>query len=308
MSRVGQSIVVFGSINMDLVTTVESLPSPGQTVTGRTFALYPGGKGANQAVAAARLGAPVHLVGCVGSDAFGHQLQSALDAAGVDTTYLARKQGSSGTATILVTAAGENTIVVTPGANHLLSPADVERNRPLICDAGIVLTQLETPLPVVERLAEVCAEEGTPFMLDPAPAHALPAALLARITWFTPNETEASFYAEGGREADLAATLLRQGVQNVILKRGAEGVHLIEQSGRRESLPAFHVPVRDTTAAGDCFNGAFAAGLMMGKTPRESAVFASAAAAISVTRDGAQPSMPTLAETEELLAVHGMGS
>ena len=298
-------IVVVGSINLDLVARAQRIPAVGETLIGTGFETNPGGKGANQAVAAARLGHPTHIIGRLGADAFGAQLRAHLESFGVKTAAVAETEGPSGVAIIVVSEKGENSIVVAPGANAQVTPQDIRNNLPLIQSAGIVLAQLEIPLETVEFLAEICEKEGVPLMLDPAPARDLPQSLIERVTWFTPNETEAAFYAHSQNSAPdvIAETLLAKGIRNVILKRGADGVYLVSSSGLRQSVPAFAVQAVDTTAAGDAFNGGFAVALMRGKSPEDSARFASAVAAISVTRPGAQASMPLLAEVEAFLGV-----
>jgi ribokinase len=300
--------VVVGSANLDLVAVVENFPGVGATVTGTDFQIHPGGKGANQAVAVARLGYPVRMIGKLGSDAFGAQLEKHLLSAGVDTAGLTRTEGASGVALIVVSKKGENSIVVTPGANAKVSPRVIEDNLSMIRNAGLVLAQLEIPLETVECLGMICAREQVPLILDPAPATKLPPALLECVTWFTPNESEAAFYLNDGdsRAATLsppqiAEELLGKGCINVVLKMGVRGVYLATQGRHGEFVPAFPVKAIDTTAAGDAFNGAFAVGLMQKKSPRESASFAAAVAAISVTRNGAQPSMPTIGEVELFL-------
>ena len=299
-------IVVVGSINIDLVASAASIPLAGQTVTGSDFQVHPGGKGANQAVAAARLGYPVHMIGRLGDDVFGAQLRSHLESAGVDVSAVATSPGPSGVAVIVVAENGENCIVVTPGANALLSPEDLDAHIETIRSAGIVLAQLEIPMATVEHLARLCSREGIPLVLDPAPAQELPADLFSRVDWFTPNETEAGFYLGGAANEDSAAVareLMAKSVRGVVLKLGSRGAYVASASpdGLSGFVQPFPVKAVDTTAAGDCFNGAFAAGLMMGKGPLESASFAAAAAALSVTRAGAQPSMPTLEEVERLM-------
>ncbi len=301
-------IVVVGSINTDLVAVAERIPAVGQTVIGSDFQIHPGGKGANQAVAIARLGYPVRLIGRLGSDHFATQLRTHLQSAGVDTAGVATSDGTSGVAVIVVSSRGENSIVVTPGANSKVTPQDLDANIGMIRDAGIVLVQLEIPLETVEYLASICSRENVPLMLDPAPARDLPPDIFQHITWFTPNETEAAFYAQGdhGKEqvsnsAELARFLLARGCQGVVLKIGEHGVFLASRQGLQIQVPAFPVKAVDTTAAGDAFNGGFATALMLGKTPLESARFAATVAAISVTRSGAQPSMPAMAEVEAFI-------
>ncbi len=301
-------IVVVGSINVDLVAIAERIPSVGETVIGTDFQIHPGGKGANQAVAVARLGYPVRMIGRLGSDTFGAQLKGHLESAGVNLAGIATSDGPSGVAVILVSNKGENSIVVAPGANAKVTPEDVIQNLAIIREAGMVLAQLEIPLETVECLSALCAHENVPLVLDPAPANELPQKVLEKVDWFTPNETEAAFYAaENGRHSGsenpshVAEILLCRGCKGVVLKMGSTGSYLALQTGLRESIPAFAVKAVDTTAAGDAFNGAFAVGLMLGKSARESAVFAAAVAAVSVTRLGAQSSMPTMAAVDSFM-------
>jgi len=303
VSTVQKPIVVVGSINIDLVANADRIPAAGETLTGSSFQTHHGGKGANQAVAAARLGYPVQMIGRVGDDAFGAQLRDGLKAAGVDTRAVAISSGSSGVAVILVAASGENSIVVVPGANAHVLPADLDANIEIIRSAGLVLAQLEIPLETVLHLAAICEREGVSLMLDPAPARPLPAELLRSVTWFTPNETEASSFAHISSSNDNEKTvqsLIEQGIQSIVLKLGARGAYLADKEERHAIAP-FSVKAVDTTAAGDCFNGAFAVALLSGSTPQQSARFAAAAAAISVTRPGAQPSMPTIGEVRAML-------
>ncbi len=301
-------IVIVGSINTDLVTFTERIPSVGETVIGDKFQIHPGGKGANQAVAVARLGYPVCMIGRLGSDTFGELLKAHLLGAGVEITGVATSEGTSGVAVIEVSRQGENSIIVTPGANAKLTPADLEANIALIRQAGIVLAQLEIPLDTIECLASLCEREGVPLILDPAPAMALPSEIYKHIAWFTPNQTEADFFtgkASGGVQnipaADIAKRIMAKGVQGVVLKMGEHGVYTESKECIGQAIPAFTVTPVDTTAAGDAFNGGFATGLMLGKNPIDSAYFASAVAAISVTRNGAQPSMPSMAEVETFI-------
>jgi ribokinase len=294
-------IVVVGSINMDLVAHTERIPAPGETVMGSSFEMHSGGKGANQAVAVARLGYPSILLGAVGDDLFGSNLLATLRDYSVDVSYIKTTGGPSGTATIVVDSAGENTIIVTPASNSQVAPSYLERNGEVLRSAGMVLAQLETPVEAVMWLAAFCAAEQIPFMLDPAPATELPDALLRKVTWFTPNETEASFYATESKSTEQTLDrLFELGVANVILKQGSKGATLATANGVSEVVAAFRVNPVDTTAAGDAFNGAFAARLMRGDSPSASARFATAAAAVSVTRAGAQPS---LANQDEVLAL-----
>jgi ribokinase len=309
------AIVVVGSLNLDLVATVRHLPAVGETLTGLGFNTYAGGKGANQAVALGRLGAHVRMVGRLGSDAFAAQLRAGMESAGVDAGCVGSVPGPSGTALITTSAAGDNTIVVIPGANAALRPEDLEQYRELLSQAAIILAQLEIPVDTTVRLGQIAQEAGVPFLLDPAPAHALPHDLLRCVTWLTPNETETRILlgddatAPQRLPAENAERLLELGVRNVILKLGSGGVYLAGADVRNVEVPAFSVTAVDTTAAGDAFNGAFAYALaQLNKTPQEAAVFACAVAAISVTRAGAQASMPTLAEVQTFLNERDMFS
>lgn len=306
-------IVVVGSINLDLVATVERIPTPGETVAGEKFKTYFGGKGANQAVAIGKLGYPVAMVGKVGADSFGSQLREALSDAGIDVRFVQTASGSSGVAVISTTLQGENSIIVIPGANGEIATEDLDRSLGLIEEAGMVLTQLEIPMPVVEHLAEIASNCGVPLMLDPAPARPLSERLLRRLEWITPNETETRLLLGLGG-SDLAAdamigaaeALLERGPRGVLLKMGERGAFLAESDGNRAYIAPYAVNAVDTTAAGDAFNGAFAVGLMRGKSSEESARFASAVAAISVTRHGAQPSMPSAEQVERFISEQTM--
>jgi ribokinase len=301
-------VVVVGSINLDLVATTQRIPLAGETVSGISFNTFPGGKGANQAVAAARLGAPVSMIGKLGNDSFGATLRASLEAAGVDTRAVGNVPTSSGLAQITTAANGENAIVVVGGANAQLFPVDLDTHIDVIRQSGILLTQLETPMETIEHLAEIAYREGRPLVLDPAPARPLPESLLRRVEWLTPNETETCSLLEMSAQElpqnaleDAATKLLQRGSRNVLLKLGQRGCYLALADGTRKLLPAFAVSAIDTTAAGDAFNGAFAMAMLQGKDPISSATWASAVAAISVTRRGAQPSMPTAAEVQAFL-------
>jgi len=299
-------IVIVGSINMDLVARVRAIPRPGQTVTGIGFDTAPGGKGANQAVAVARLGSPAEMVGMVGEDVFGQALLDNLRDAGVGTATVERVVGPSGVAPILLAENGENSIVVVPGANGKMDAAAVDRHADLIRSAGMVLCQLELPMETVSHTLALCAEAGVPVMLDPAPAAPLPDAFWKQVAWFTPNETEAAFYlGNDSKPEEAAQQLLARGLRGVVLKRGAEGAYVAVAGGKAAWVPAFPVEAIDTVGAGDCFNGAFAVGLLEGNDAWAAARFASAAAAISVTRRGAQASMPSRVEVDEFLRKHG---
>ena len=301
-------LVVVGSINLDLVSVAPRIPLRGETLIGASFASFPGGKGANQAYAAARLGTAVSMIGKLGNDSFGAELRANLESVGVDTAAVEVESTSSGIAQIITAENGENVIVVIPGANAQVSPLYVEKHIDVIRNASIVLTQLETPLETVEYLASVTRKEGIPLMLDPAPARPLPESLLERVDWLTPNESETcsllGLKSQDVLEEELqevAETLLQRGTRNVLLKLGQRGCFLALADGRRSHIPGYIVKAIDSTAAGDAFNGAFAAALIEGHDPLHCASWASAVAAISVTRRGAQPSMPTSAEVQAFL-------
>jgi len=301
-------IVVVGSINLDLVARAQHIPRPGETVIGSDFQTFYGGKGANQAVAAAKLGHPTFMVGNVGDDSFGPQLRQALEDVGVKTDAVQTVSGSSGVALITIGTAGENNIVVVPGANALLTPEQVENAAPILRQAGFILAQLEIPLETVLYLADFAFKQGIPLMLDPAPARDLPASLLKNANWLTPNESETEILVKTDVRADdrtstsaAAERLLAAGPRHVLLKLGAHGCLIAERDKPQQIIPAFSINAVDSTAAGDAFNAAFAVGLLRGESPSESARFACAVAAISVSRHGAQQSMPTLEEVEAFL-------
>jgi len=304
-----KSIVVVGSINIDLVARAARIPLAGETVPSSDFQMHPGGKGANQAVAAARLGYPVKMIGRVGSDAFAESLRAQLAESGVDASRVRTSPGPSGVAVIAVAPNGENAIVVTPGANAQVSPRDVDENADVIGEAGAVLAQLEIPLETVRHLGRLCAQRNVPLILDPAPARPLPAGLLEHVSWLTPNETEIGHCLPDATESpcspdafEVVEALVKFVRSGVLVKMGSRGVIVAGKEGVRQQIDAFRVDAIDTTAAGDAFNGAFAVALMMGKSSIESAKFAAAAGAVSVTRAGAQPSMPTIEEVNVLLA------
>jgi ribokinase len=302
MTRASKPIVVVGSVTMDLVTRTPRIPAIGETLIGTGFNTTPGGKGANQAVAAARLGYSVAMVARVGTDVYGPALIENLRHSGVDTGAMCALEGSSGLAPMFVAETGENSIVVVPGANGKLDRATIDANAALIRSAGMVLCQLEIPMDTLAYTLDFCAEGDVPVMLDPAPAAVLPDSALGKVAWFTPNETEAAFYVDGpGGVEETANRLLALGIRNVVLKRGADGAYIALASGRSGWVPPFRVQAIDTVAAGDCFNGAFAVGMLEGLDPFAAARFANAAAAICVTRHGAQASMPMRTDVDKFL-------
>jgi ribokinase len=305
-------IVVMGSANMDLVLPVERLPRAGETISGGDLALYPGGKGANQASAVGRLGGRVSMIALVGQDAFGDKLIESLQQAGVDTAGVGRSERATGCAVIYVLPNGENSIVVSPGANAALDPTAVLARLHRLQPGDYLLGQLETPLETVQAAFQAARVAGAFTILDPAPARALPEALLGLVDFLTPNQTEAAtilgapdMRIESFRDAaEAAVKLLKLGPAGVVLKLGNLGcfVHTPSFVGPVKSFP---VKAVDTTAAGDVFNGAFAVALAEGRPVAEAARSANAAAAISVTRPGAQSSVPSREEVGAFLAGSG---
>lgn len=306
------SIAVLGSLNMDFVVAVEHLPAPGETVLGSDFQMIPGGKGANQACAAGRLAAPgarVRMAGRVGYDVFADHLKASLSAAGVDVSYVhATRSQPTGVALIWVDARGQNSIVVASGANHVLPVSDVELLRPVFRGARVALFQLETPVDTVAATMAMAREEGALTVLDPAPAQPLSPQLLRYVDLVTPNESEACLLL--GRPTarvtleqapELASALRDLGPKAVIVKLGEAGC-FYQDAEQSIPMPGFAVAARDTTAAGDTFNGALAVALAEDVPLPKALQFANAAAALSVTRLGAQASIPTRSEVDAFLA------
>ena len=300
-------IVVIGSINMDLVLRVPRMPLPGETLTGGAFRTIPGGKGANQAVACARMsgkveagGQQVAMIGCVGDDAFGATLRAALVGDGIIDSHITTLPGvASGIASILVDDNGQNSIVIAGGANDLLSPAHIDAARALIEQADIVVLQLETPMATVVHAIKLARSLGKTVVLNPAPAASLPDGVLEQVDYLIPNEIEAAMLAGVAPDstdiAALAAALQKQGSDNVIITLGAKGVHAALYGGDT-TFPAEAVQAVDTTAAGDTFIGGFVAGLASGMDEAEAIGQGQRAAAWSVTKPGAQTSIPFLHE------------
>jgi ribokinase len=301
-------IVVVGSLNMDLVGCAARIPVPGETIIGHTFFDTPGGKGANQAYAAARLGGRVMMLGCVGQDDFGRRMRANLETVGCDTTYVrALADTPSGIALIFVGDVGENSIMVVPGANHRLSPAELKRSDNAWADAAIVLLQLESPLATVTAAAQRARRAGAIAILDPAPAQQLEDKLLRTVDVLTPNETEAAILAglqpsrlTAEDAISIARRLRARGPASVIVKLGAQGCLLLSDH-EYHLLPAPSVKALDSTAAGDVFNGALAVALAEGCELKQACEFANRAAALSVTRRGAQSSAPIRSEVDQLL-------
>ena len=304
-------IVVVGSINLDLAVRAPRLPRPGETLLGTGFGVFTGGKGANQAVAAARLDHPTVLIGRLGDDPYADMLLRELRSAGVHSHALARVPGPSGVAVIVAAETGENSIVVAPGANERLTPQELNCHSSVIENAAVVLAQLEIPEETISALTAIVSRAGIPLILDPAPARALPHNVLESVEWITPNESEAQVLAgrstparTEGELRDLAECLLRLGPRNVLLKLGERGAYLASNNGARLMIPPYRVVAVDTTAAGDAFNAGFAVALARGACAAEAAHYASSVAAISVTRRGAFPSLPTHDEVAAFQAEH----
>lgn len=299
-------ILVIGSSNTDMIIKVPRIPHPGETVLGGEFITAAGGKGANQAVGAARAGGAVTLIARVGDDMFGRRAVEGLQKDGICVDHVVRcPQSPSGVALILVQAGGQNSIAVAPGANAKLSAADVHRAVAAFHGATAVLLQLETPLATVADAAELAAHHQVPVILNPAPAQPLPNDLLQRVSILTPNEAEATALSgievhDEATAAQAAARLRHRGVATVIITLGALGAFVVGAKVQ-QLVPGFNVKAVDTTAAGDVFNGALAVALGEGKPMLEAVRFANAAAAISVTRLGAQPSAPTRLEIDRFL-------
>jgi ribokinase len=304
------AVVVAGSLNMDFVVRVERLPAPGETVLGGDFRMNPGGKGANQACAAAKLGSPgvvVRMAGRVGRDLFGEHLKASLAQAGADVSAVSSTDSAAtGVALICVDRAGQNSIVVAPGANHAFDAAEVESLRPSFRGARFALFQFEIPMPAVRAALALARQEGARTVVDPAPAQPLARDFFPLIDILTPNETEALALLDRPparvmpEDAPALANELRLlGARTVVLKLGDQGCYY-DDGAERLFEPAFAVEVVDSTAAGDVFNGALAVLLAEGKSPARALRFASAAAALSVTRAGAQASVPSRAEVDRL--------
>ncbi|HEV8605839.1 MAG TPA: ribokinase [Tepidisphaeraceae bacterium] len=307
-------VVVIGSINMDLVCRVQRLPGPGETSLGSELSTIPGGKGANQAVAAAKLGAEVHLIGRVGDDDFGARLINGLQQHKVHTEHVTVTEGTaSGCALILVDKKGENSIVVAPGANGKLRPAEIDAAEGLLAHASVVVMQLEIPMETVQRAIAACRRLGVFVILDPAPvpSKGVPKEVF-QVNMLTPNQKEAEALLplrQMGRMRrkkrvdvkQIGTDLLARGPGVVVLKLGARGAMIQDQSGYIETVKGLKVGVVDTTAAGDAFTGAMAVALAEGKELREAAKFANAAGAACCKAFGAQPALPSREMVEKLM-------
>jgi len=296
--------VVLGSLNMDLIVRTDRLPAPGETVLGGQFHTAAGGKGANQAVAAARLGAAVSMIGCIGSDDYGRQLLRLVRSSGVDVEHVHVVEQPTGVALIVVDGRGQNLIAVAQGANGLVSREVVESAGELIASADIVVAQLEVPVEAITAAAELARAAGVPLLLNAAPARADVAGLLSLVTILAVNETELAIVAghdvTAGQEAATAKELLARGPMAIIVTLGARGCVLVDHHGS-VAIPSYPVRVVDSTAAGDAFVGAIAARYSRSESLEAAARYASAAGALACTRPGAQPSLPTAEEVARLI-------
>jgi len=297
---VKKKIVVIGSVNIDMIAKVPHIPAPGETVLGTGFFTVQGGKGANQAVAASRAGGEVSFLACVGEDSFGKEALEAYAKEKIDIAYIKKTaKAPTGVALINVAASGENSIAVAPGANSQLMPDDILKNEKLLANASVILVQLEVPLETIETAAGIAVKYKVPFILNPAPAQKLEASLLGKVTILTPNEQEAELLAGiKASPAELATRLVSMGVKSVIITLGKEGAIYTSNEQEITHLPGIKAEAVDTTAAGDTFNGYLAAEIAAGKSLKQAVELANKAAALSVTRMGAQPSVPFKAELD----------
>lgn len=300
-----QGVLVIGSSNLDLVVTAKRFPKPGETIFGKKFEMFPGGKGANQAVCAARLGCKTTFIGKMGNDEFHEKLSSTLIEAGVDINNLfIDEKEHTGTALITVDESGQNQIIVISGSNMKLSPHDIVSKSDLFFTTSVVLTQLEIPIDTVVQSAKLTRQNNAIFILNPAPAASLPESIFPLIDFITPNENELELLSGVTTSDDssiklAAEKLLKKGIKNVIVTLGSRGSMLINDSTAKH-FPANKVKVVDSTAAGDAFNGAFASSISEGHSIEEAIEFANKVASIAVTRMGAQSSMPYLSEIKDL--------
>jgi ribokinase len=297
-------IVVVGSLNMDLVVKVEYMPAPGETISGSDLQTIPGGKGANQAAAAARMGANVAMVGKVGQDAFGPRLLKALNDVGVDTSSVKiEAESATGTAVIVVDKKGENSIVISPGANGKMTPAYIDQVESIIENAKIVLLQHEIPLDTVEYVINLASRKNVQVVLNPAPAKPVPQQLFPKIDYFVPNETESRILTgievNDPLSAEKAAKkFIEYGAKNVIITLGEKGALLVNSQGSI-LISGRKVKAVDTTAAGDAFIAGFASALVRGYSQVDGVRYACAAGALTVTKFGAQTSLPGMAEVDD---------
>ncbi|PUU94154.1 ribokinase [Halanaerobium sp.] len=298
-------ILVIGSMNMDLVVETERYPEEGETLIGGKFEQIPGGKGANQALAAAKLGDQVEFIGACGDDSFAPKLKSSLKAGGAEIDNIFEIKGvSTGVAVITVDKKGNNRIIVSPGANYKLDPDKIKKIKDTIAEAEIILLQLEIPVNTIEKIVEIASSNKTQIILDPAPAQKLSADILAKVDYLLPNEGELDLLlaeAKSKSRAEKIGELLKMGVKNIIVTEGEKGINYYSQN-KELHLDTLKVKAVDTTAAGDVFAGAFAASLIAENNLKKALKFAVQAAAYSVTKRGAQSSIPDKEELNEFLA------
>ncbi len=301
-------ILVVGSLNADLVVRAPRFPAPGETIQGEDLVIFPGGKGANQAVAAARLGGQVAMIGRVGRDAFGSALTENLKQNKVDVSrVICDETTPTGTAVIVVDAQGQNSIVLSPGANARVSPADITPDT--FADSSLLLLQFEIPIETVIHSASLGKEKGLRILLNPAPARAIPDELLMAADFILPNETELGLLT-GMPVGDLGSveaasrSLVARGAQNLIVTLGENGALIVNRVGARH-IPSYKVKVVDTTAAGDAFVGGLAVGILKGISLEDAVQYACACGALAVTKFGAQPSLPTTGDVQRLLEQKG---
>jgi ribokinase len=301
-----KNIVVVGSSNTDMIVKVDKIPKPGETIIGGKFFKAAGGKGANQAVAAARAGGDVTFVASVGDDTFGNDALQGFEKEGINIDNIKKdKSEASGIALIFIDKEGENSIGVASGANLTLQVSDIQKSEQVIKNADVLLMQLETPVETIEAAAKIASEAGVKVILNPAPAQPLRDELLKSVSVFTPNESETELLTgvaiqnldDASKAADI---LIGKGIETVIITLGSKGV-FVAYENKSFLTPAFEVEAIDTTAAGDVFNGSLAVALSEGKSIGEAVLFANAAAALSVTKIGAQPSAPSKEEIEKFL-------
>ncbi len=296
-------ITVIGSTNVDLVATTKKMPETGETVIGEKFHIYPGGKGANQAVGVARLGGKVNFITRIGDDDFGRTALENLEKYGVNTEYVLRDdEAPTGVALIEVDNQGQNRIVVVPGANARLSEENIQKFHRVIEKSDVVMVQLEIPLQTVGYILKFGRRSHANVILNPAPAHHLPDDFFPNVSVITPNETEAAALTRlpGARFHDMAQALRKKGVENVVITIGSKGAYL-QTSEESQEIPTWKMKAVDTTAAGDAFNAGLAVALAEGRPMAQSVKFANAVGALSVTKNGAQPSMPNKEEVENLM-------
>lgn len=302
-----KKLTVLGSINADHVISVPYFAKPGETLTGHSYHIAYGGKGANQAVAAARLGAKVSFIGCIGNDDIGRAMKTAFAQDGIDVGAIKTIDNQmTGIAMIQVAESGENSIVISAGANGHLDESVVAETQSAISEADCLLMQLETPLPAIIQAAQIAKQHGTRVVLNPAPARALPDELLGLLDMITPNETEAEILTgvkvvDEATASQAAEVFHQKGIETVLITLGSKGV-FVSENGLGNIVAGFRVQAVDTTAAGDTFNGALVTAMLEDKPFAEAIRFAHAAAAISVTRKGAQPSIPSRQETLDFLS------